>query len=57
MWDISSTVYAHKLIRIRYQKLKKPYKVKRLIQPVGTMFLKYYFYLCSYISVSDETQN
>lgn len=26
----------------------------RLIQPVGIMFSEYYFYLCAYISVSEE---
>ena len=54
MWDISSAVYEHRLMRIRYQKLKEPDKVKRLIQPVGIMFSEYYFYLCAYISVSEE---
>ena len=41
-------------MRIRYQKLKEPDKVMRLIQPVGIMFSEYYFYLCAYISVSEE---
>ena len=54
MWDISSAVYEHKLMRIRYQKLKEPDKVMRLIQPVGIMFSEYYFYLCAYISASEE---
>ncbi len=54
MWDISSAVYEHRLMRIRYQKLKAPDKVMRLIQPVGIMFSEYYFYLCAYISVSEE---
>ena len=48
MWDISSAVYEHRLMRIRYQKLKEPDKVMRLIQPVGIMFSEYYFYLCAY---------
>lgn len=55
MWDISSAVYEHKLMRIRYQKLKEPDKVMRMIQPVGLMFSEYYFYLCAYISASEET--
>lgn len=54
IWDISSAVYEHKLMRIRYQKLKEPDKRMRMIQPVGIMFSEYYFYLCAYISVSDE---
>ena len=54
MWNISSAVYEHRLMRIRYQKLKEPDKVMRLIQPVGIMFSEYYFYLCAYISVSEE---
>ena len=54
MWDISSAVYEHRLMRIRYQKLKEPDKVMRMIQPVGIMFSEYYFYLCAYISVSEE---
>ena len=54
MWDISSAVYEHKLMRIRYQKLKEPEKVRRMVQPVGLMFSEYYFYLCAYISMSEE---
>lgn len=54
MWDISTAVYEHRLMRIRYQKLKETDKVMRLIQPVGIMFSEYYFYLCAYISVSEE---
>lgn len=55
LWDIGSAVYEHRLMRIRYQKLKEPDKVMRLIQPVGLMFSEYYFYLTAYICVSDET--
>lgn len=54
MWDISSAVYEHRLMRICYQKLKEPDKVMRLIQPVGIMFSEYYFYLCAYICENDE---
>lgn len=54
MWSISSAVYEHRLMRIRYQKLKEPDKVMRLIQPVGLMFSEYYFYLCAYICASDD---
>ncbi|MDE7430979.1 MAG: WYL domain-containing protein [Lachnospiraceae bacterium] len=55
MWDIGNAVNDHRLMRIRYQKLKDPDKVMRMIQPVGIMFSEYYFYLCAYISVSEET--
>lgn len=55
MWDIGSAVNEHRLMRIRYQKLKEVDKVMRMIQPVGIMFSEYYFYLCAYISVSEET--
>ena len=55
MWDIGSAVNEHRLMRIRYQKLKEPDKVMRMIQPVGLMFSEYYFYLCAYISISEET--
>ena len=54
MWEISSAVHEHRLMRICYQKLKEPDKVMRLIQPVGIMFSEYYFYLCAFISVSEE---
>lgn len=54
MWDISSAVYEHRLMRIRYRKLKEPDKVMRLIQPVGIMFSEYYFYLTAYICESEE---
>ena len=50
MWDISSAVYEHRLMRIRYQKLKEPDKVMRLIQPVWIMFSEYYFYLGTCVS-------
>jgi hypothetical protein len=55
MWDIGSAVNEHRFMRIRYKKLKEPDKVMRMIQPVGLMFSEYYFYLCAYISVSEET--
>ena len=55
MWDIGSAVNEHRLMKIRYQKLKEPDKVMRMIQPVGIMFSEYYFYLCAYISASEET--
>ena len=54
MWDIISAVYEHRLMRIRYHKLKEENPVIRLIQPVGIMFSEYYFYLCAYISESEE---
>ena len=57
MWEISSAVYEHKLMRIRYRKLKETDAVMRMIQPVGIMFSEFYFYLCAYISVSEETPN
>lgn len=55
MWDIGSAVYGHRLMIIRYQKLTEADKVMRMIQPVGIMFSEYYFYLCAYIAVSEET--
>lgn len=54
MWDISNAVYEQRLMRIRYQKLKEPDKIMRLIQPVGIMFSEYYFYLTAYICQSEE---
>lgn len=54
MWDISSAVYEHKLMRISYQKLTQEDTVARLIQPVGIMFSEYYFYLCAYISAGED---
>lgn len=54
MWDISTAVYEHRLMRMRYQKLKEPDKVGRLIQPVGLMFSEYYFYLCAYICADED---
>ena len=55
MWDISTAVYEHRLMRISYRKLKEQDPVKRLIQPVGIMFSEYYFYLCAYICESEES--
>lgn len=54
MWDISDAVYTQKLMRIRYKKLKQSDEVMRLIQPVGIMFSEYYFYLCAFMSQSEE---
>ena len=54
MWEISSAVHEHRLMRINYRKLKEADSVMRLIQPVGIMFSEYYFYLCAYISESEE---
>ena len=54
MWDIGSAVHEHRLMKIRYQKLKETAKVMRLIQPVGIMFSEYYFYLCAYICASED---
>ena len=39
---------------ISYRKWKESDPVSRLIQPVGIMFSEYYFYLCAYISESEE---
>lgn len=55
MWEIGNAVYEHRLMRIRYQKLKETDKVMRMIQPVGIMFSEYYFYLCAYMCASEET--
>lgn len=54
LWDIGSAVYEHRLMRIRYKKLKETEKIMRLIQPVGIMFSEYYFYLTAYICASEE---
>ena len=55
MWDISNAVYEHRLMKIRYRKLKETDQIMRTIQPVGIMFSEYYFYLTAYISASEET--
>lgn len=54
MWDISSAVYEHRLMRITYHKLRQPEPITRLVQPVGIMFSEYYFYLCAYICADPE---
>lgn len=54
MWDIGNAVYEHRLMKIRYQKLKEPDKVMRMIQPVGIMFSEYYFYLTAYICADEN---
>lgn len=54
MWGIGSAVNEHRLMRIRYHKLKGSELVNRLIQPVGIMFSEYYFYLCAYICQGSE---
>lgn len=57
MWDIGTAVYEHRLMRIHYHKLKGMETVDRLIQPVGILFSEYYFYLCAFISQSEEEPN
>ena len=54
LWDIGGAVYEHRLMRIRYRKLKEPDRVMRLIEPVGIMFSEYYFYLCAYICAGED---
>ena len=54
IWNVGTAVYEHRLMRVHYHKLKGDEDVTRLLQPVGLMFSEYYFYLCAYISASEE---
>ena len=55
LWELGNAVRSQKVIEIEYERLKEPHFVKRRVLPVGIMFSEYYFYLCAYISVSEDT--
>ena len=55
LWALGEAVRYQRVMEIEYARMKGPETVKRRVLPVGIMFSEYYFYLCAYISVSEDT--
>ena len=49
MWQLSTAVREHKLVRIEYRRAGNDKVVQRLLRPVGIMFSEFYFYLIGFI--------
>ena len=49
MWQLSTAVREHKLVRMEYKRAGDDKLVERLLKPVGIMFSEFYFYLVGFI--------
>ena len=49
MWQLSTAVREHKLVRMEYKRAVDDKAVQRLLKPVGIMFSEFYFYLIGFI--------
>ena len=49
MWQLSTAVREHKLVRIEYRRAGDDKVVQRLLKPVGIMFSELYLYLIGFI--------
>ncbi|MGM9569020.1 MAG: helix-turn-helix transcriptional regulator [Phascolarctobacterium sp.] len=49
MWQLSTAVREHKLVRMEYRRVGDGKVVQRLLKPVGIMFSEFYFYLIGFI--------
>ena len=56
LWELGQAVQKHRVLEIRYQKLKNRETVTREIEPVGLLFSEYYFYLVAFIRNIDREQ-
>lgn len=54
MWDIATSVFETRFLKITYQKNSTNELVTRTLKPVGIMFSEYYFYLTAFISHGDN---
>lgn len=54
LWEIGQAVRQCRVMEIRYERLKEPKLVTRLVEPVGIMFSEYYFYLTAYLREVDR---
>ena len=54
MWQLSTAVREHKLVRMEYRRVGDGKVVQRLLKPVGIMFSEFYFYLIGFI---DQKQS
>lgn len=57
LWEIGQAVRQCRVMEIRYERLKEPRLVTRLVEPVGIMFSEYYFYLTAYLREVDRDQS
>jgi predicted DNA-binding transcriptional regulator YafY len=53
IWELGTSVYAHRKVRIKYQKTSGAV-TNATIKPVGIMNSEYYFYLIGYIGDKDK---
>ena len=56
LWELGQAVQKHKVLEIKYQKLRGRETVTRVIEPAGLMFSEYYFYLVGFIRDIDREQ-
>ena len=54
MWQLSTAVREHKLVRLEYRRIGDSKVVQRLLKPVGIMFSEFYFYLLGFIVPEQE---
>ena len=57
MWQLSTAVREHKLVRLDYKRIGDGKVVKRLLKPVGIMFSEFYFYLLGFIEKDTDEAN
>ena len=57
MWQLSTAVREHKLVRLEYRRIGDSKVVQRLLKPVGIMFSEFYFYLLSFIVPEQEDEH
>lgn len=48
LWDIEQAVQDHRVMKIRYERLKEAETAERRIKPVGILFSESYFYLIAF---------
>lgn len=56
LWDIEQAVQEHRMIKIRYEQLRKSGTIERKIKPMGILFSEYYFYLMAFREGDPEKQ-
>ena len=57
LWEIGEAVQDHRVMKIEYERTKKPKLVRRRVQPVGIMFSEYYFYLTAFLEDKSGFDN
>lgn len=54
LWEIGQAIQEHRVMEIRYLRLKDQQLMERRIEPVGLMFSEYYFYLTAFLRDVDR---